>query len=145
MKPEVSRFWHSMERFLMVPLKTKNPLPVTGKGTTNYLNKDLSTARSATGSGAAAAASAKGIGGGDGESRAVSRVHKINFDAAAFFQEALLHYKLQAAFFEYLIAFFWLIQSQTKRGTASATLHQGDANRRTDLVLLKICFQIIYC
>jgi len=76
----------------VVEIKTPLPVgPVRGE-VTEYLVKDLSTARSsATGTGTAAAATAQGIGGSDGESRAVSRIHKIDFDRAAFFQKTFFH------------------------------------------------------
>jgi hypothetical protein len=73
-----------------------------------------SAAGASTGAGAATAATAEGVSGIDREPRAVTGVDEIDLDLAASLQQTFVHKELQTTFFKYLIAVFWLIQSQSK-------------------------------
>ncbi len=108
-----------------------------------FLERDeQSAARASTGPNTAAATTQR-VGGGDGKSGPVSGFNEINFDGSAPFQQIIVNQKLQAAILVHFVAILWLIQSQPKRWATSATLHQCDANCRTDVVLLQISFQIV--
>lgn len=117
------------------------PLTARGCGQRHACNQDRSTARPAAG--AATAAAAQRVGRGDGEPGTITGLDEIHLDRAATAKQFLIHQEFQAAFVKSLVTVFWLIQSQSKGRTASPTLHQGDANGRTDLILLQVCFQII--
>ena len=102
-----------------------------------------SAARPAAGTGTAAAATTEGIGRGDGKTGTVAGLDEINLDGAASTQQFIIHQEFQPVFLKRFVTVFWLIQSQSKGRATSPALHQGDADGRTDLVLLKVCFQII--
>jgi len=126
--------------------KEEAPMPLVARGLRFVLCLDArSTARSAARS--ATAAAAQRIGRGDGKSGSITGFNEINLHGTALFLQIGIDKKLQAAFLVHFIAIFWLIQSQAQRWATSATLHQCDANRRTDLVLLQVGFQIVdsYC
>ena len=122
--------------------KKKNPLAAGDKRAGSQECCGESTARSRAGSTTATAA--QRIGGGDGKPGTVSGFDEVNFNGTATFLEVFFHQEFQVAFLIHFVAVFWLIQSQTQRWATSATLHQCDANSRTDLVLLQVGFQIIY-
>ena len=75
------------------------------------------------------------IGRGDGETRAVTGIDKVNLDVAATVKQIFLDQKSQVIFSKRFVIFFWLIQSQSQRGTSSAALHQRDADSGVDIVL----------
>jgi len=120
----------------------KSPHAVNGKGADFPEIDTVSTAGSATGTGTAATA-AERIGSSNGKPGPISGFNEIHFDGPAFILQICIDKKFQAAFLVHFIAIFWLIQSQPKRWATSATLHQRDANSRTDLVLLQVGFQIV--
>jgi len=120
----------------------KKTLAGSGKGFFVSVEKQPvgSAAGTSAGTGTATAAATEGVSGSDGETGAISSFNEIDLNGPASFQQILVHQKFQATFLKYLIAVFWLIQSQAKGGPASPTLHQSDADGGTDLVLLQIGF-----
>ena len=120
--------------------KKKNPLAAGDKRAGSQECCGESTAGS--GAGSTTATAAQRIGGGDGKPGTVSGFDEVNFNGTATFLEVFFHQEFQVAFLIHFVAVFWLIQSQSQRWATSATLHQGDANSRTDLVLLQVGFQI---
>ena len=121
--------------------KKKNPLAAGDKRAGSRKFCGESTAGSRAGSTTATAA--QRIGGGDGKPGTVSGFDEIYFNGTATILEFFVHQKFQAVFLIHFITVFWLIQSQAQRWATSATLHQCDANCRTDLVLLQVGFQIV--
>ena len=134
----MSRIWHCWKKKRCG--KKKSPLAKGGKRAGSREICGVSTAGS--GAGSTTATAAQRIGGGDGKPGTVSGFDEVNFDGTATVLEIFVHQEFQAAFLIHFIAVFWLIQSQTQRWATSATLHQCDANSRTDLVLLQVGFQI---
>ena len=118
----------------------KNPLAASDKRAGSRKFCGESTAGSRAGSTTATAA--QRIRGGDGKPGTISGFDEVNFNGTATFLEVFFHQEFQVAFLIHFVAVFWLIQSQTQRWATSATLHQCDANSRTDLVLLQVGFQI---
>lgn len=72
----------------------------------------------------------------DAEAGTVTGLNEINFDVSAGDEESFFDQKGQVVLVEDFVVGLWLVQSQSQRGTCSATLHQGDANGRVNTILL---------
>lgn len=87
---------------------------------------------------AAATPLAQRVGGGYAESGSWAGINIFYINGTTAIQQSLFYKKLNAVVLENRVVVFWLIQSQSQRGTGSATLHQGDTQSRIDVVLLHV-------
>jgi hypothetical protein len=92
----------------------------------------------ATGAAAAAATLAQWVRGSNTESGTWAGIDIFHIDGATTIQKAFFYKKLDTVVLENLIVVLWLIQSQSQRGTGSATLHQGNAKGRFNAILLHV-------
>lgn len=99
-----------------------------------------STIPRTAGTGTASAARAYRFNRGDTESGAWSGINIIDGNPATGSEQAFFDQEFQRIVFKNFVAVFWLIQSQSQRGTCSATLHQGHTQSRIDIIRLHVFF-----
>jgi hypothetical protein len=66
-------------------------------------------------------------------------------DRTAGRHKRFLNKEFQAAILKNFVIAFWLIQSQSQRGTCSATLHQGNTQGRINGILLQVLRKFLNC
>ena len=92
---------------------------------------------------AATTATADGYRRRDGETGPGAGIDEINLDLLALNQKGFVYQELNAFLIKNVVVVFWLIQSQSQRGSGSAALHDGYADRRINTVLRHVVFQVL--